>query len=177
MCGKILYTSQFGIIMCIKKVFASVHKQINKSESINNYLPGSNRKYGNNLQVQKNTVLCMLAPRLAGPNRMLQGSQIPAVTINKNKYICVSVSGSRPPMSMPGPGGRGLSGASAALLPVRPARNQFGRLARGGVDQSSFSITRRPWRRRIGALVSGGGGWNKEDGQTGGNESATSISI
>jgi hypothetical protein len=38
MCGKILHTLQFGIIMCIKKVFASVHKQINKFRSINNYL-------------------------------------------------------------------------------------------------------------------------------------------
>jgi hypothetical protein len=119
MCGKILHTLQFGIIMCIKKVFASVHKQINKFVSINNYLPGSNRKYGNNLQVHKNTVLRMLAPRLAGPNRMLQGSQILATTIDNNKYICVPVSGSRPPTSMPGPGRRGLSGASAALLPVR----------------------------------------------------------
>jgi hypothetical protein len=112
--------------MCIKKVFASVHKQINKSESINNYLPGSNRKYGNNLQVQKNTVLRMLAPRLAGPNRMLQGSHIPAAaTINNNKYICVSVSGSHPPTSMPGPGGRGLSGVSAALLPVRRGKKSI----------------------------------------------------
>jgi hypothetical protein len=92
--------------MWIKKVFASVHKQINKSGRINNYLPGSNQKYGNNLQVQKNTVLRMLAPRLAGPNRMLQGSQIPAATINNNKYICVSVSGSRPPTFIPGLGGR-----------------------------------------------------------------------
>jgi hypothetical protein len=125
MCEKILHTLQFGIIMCIKKVFANVHKQINKFESINNYLLGSNRKYGNNLQVQKNTVLRMLAPRLVGPNRMLQGSQIPATTINRNKYICVSVSGSCQPTSMPGPGGRGLSGASAALLPVRRNRKSI----------------------------------------------------
>jgi hypothetical protein len=125
MCGKILHTLQFGIIMCIKKVFASVHKQINKSGSMNNYLPGSNQKYGNNLQVQKNTVLRMLAPRLAGPNRMLQGSQIPVTTINNKKYICVSMSGSRPPTSMPGPGGRGLSGASAALLPVRRGKKSI----------------------------------------------------
>jgi hypothetical protein len=111
--------------MCIKKVFASVHKQINKSRSINNYLPGSNRKYDNNLQVQKNTVLCMLAPRLAGPNRMLQISQIPAATINNNKHICVSMSGSRPPTSMLGPGGRGLSGASAVLLPARRGKKSI----------------------------------------------------
>jgi hypothetical protein len=122
MCGKILHTLQFGIIMCIKKVFTSVHTQINQSGSINNYLPGSNQKYGKNLQVQKNRVLRMLAPRLAGPNHMLQGSQIPAATINNNKYICVSVSGSRPPTSMPGPGDRGLSGASVALLPVRRSK-------------------------------------------------------
>jgi hypothetical protein len=142
MCGKILHTLQFGIIMCIKKVFASVHKQSNKSRSIkyqqlSSMLLGSNRKYGNNLQVQKNIVVHTLAPRLAGPNRMLQGSQVPAATIKNNKYICVSVSGSRPPTSMPGIGGRGLSGASAALLPVRPRRRQGGRrwrLIHGGED-------------------------------------------
>jgi hypothetical protein len=125
MCGKILHTLQFGIIMCIKKVFASVHKQTNKSGSINNYLSGSNQKYDNNLQVQKNTVLRMLAPRLAGPNRMLQGSQIPAATINNNKYICAFVSGSHPPTSMPGPGGRGLIGVSAVLLPVRRGKKSI----------------------------------------------------
>jgi hypothetical protein len=177
MCGKILHTLQFGIIMCVKKVFTSVHKQINKSESINNYLPGSNRKYGKKLQVQKNTVLRMLAPRLAGPNRMLQGSQIPAAcskaprsqpqpstTTNTYVSLWVVVVHRRPCQAQ-------AEGDWAARLwrcsRSDMARNRFGRLACGGVDQSSFSITRRPWHRRVGALVSGGGGWNKEDGQNG----------